>query len=128
MPSISIQALWGAAPVILGSGWFLWQRFQNLDRRLRSDEQKILELRHDIDGRIKELEHSLEIARQANQSNHETATYLINSNTNLVNHRSERIFEEIRKLETRIQTEIRDIKGFLDKTTDFNIRGAREQP
>lgn len=58
-------------------------------------------------------------------SHWDMAEYRINACQELINHRTQRFTAELSKLETTLKTEIDDVKGFLEKTTEFKIRGDR---
>lgn len=58
-------------------------------------------------------------------SHWDMAEYRINANTELINHRTQRFKDELARVEKSLLQEINEVKGFLQKTTDFQIRGER---
>jgi hypothetical protein len=93
---------------IAAAAWFFWMRFQNLEQRLRKIETEDLKLHS-----------TLERSRSAAVSDREMLEYRVNENTNLINHRTQRFTEALEKLETRMLQEIFELKGFLERTTEF---------
>ena len=99
-------------------GWFFWQRYQSLERRFKQLEEKHQEARI---ARNK-LNHELQLFRSAGQSNHDSHQYLITSNTQLIEHRTKRFTDHMQTLESRLSTDIKEIKKWLDAHTEFRIR------
>ena len=64
----------------------------------------------------------LETLSSREASNNDHMFYLYNANKELIEHRTRRFQEEITRLKEETVKDIEDIKGFLDKTTDFTIR------
>lgn len=105
------QAALTALSVSVAAAWFFWQRYQQLEQRLRTMETEIVDLKH-----------LLELSRQAVQSNEESLQYLVNANRELIEHRTRRFSEQLKTLEGRLSQEIKEIKGWLDGHTEFQIR------
>jgi len=93
---------------IAAAAWFFWMRFQNLEQRLRKIETEDLKMHS-----------TLERSRLAAISDREMLEYRVNENTNLIKHRTQRFTDALEKLETRVFQEIAELKGFLEKTTEF---------
>lgn len=109
------QVIWQAAATALSiavaAGWFFWQRYQALEKRLRTMEAK-----------LSTLQHQLELARQGTQGNQDSLRYLVNANKELIEHRTRRFCDQLTSLEARLGTEIKEIKNWLDAHTEFKIR------
>lgn len=109
------QVIWQAAltalSIAVAAGWFFWQRYQALEKRLRTMETKQLA-----------LQHQLELARQATQSNESNLQYLVNANHELIEHRTRRFCDQLAALENRLGTEVKEVKNWLDANTQFKIR------
>lgn len=108
---------------IASAAWFLWLRYQNLERRFQTQDQKTRELELDL---VKEA-HALNVSRQAEISDREHTEYLVTANRELIEHRTRRFCDEIERLRRDVQQDILEIKQFLDKTTDFHIRDRSER-
>ncbi len=93
-------------------GWFLWQRFQALEKRLDRIELSALEQKH-----------KLETSRLAGQSNIDRLELFCNGNKELIEHRTQRFKAEMEKVEVRLSADVSDIKAFLSQNSDFGIRG-----
>lgn len=100
-----------ALAALTGIGWFLWQRYQALERRFSSLEKELIELRH-----------RGEITRQAFQSNHEDQEYKIHGLNELIKHRTDRFTDSLKALEGRLGQEVKEIRNWLDQNTEFKIR------
>ncbi|MEM6836885.1 MAG: hypothetical protein AAF609_08510 [Cyanobacteria bacterium P01_C01_bin.120] len=96
---------------VAAATWFVWQRYQNLNQRLRSIETEAIETKH-----------LLEQTRQATLSDGEMTLYRINGNTELINHRTMRFQTAHDALEKRLTADIAEIRGFLKTVTDFGVR------
>lgn len=101
-----------ALATVAAVAWFLWQRYQALETRLDAVDRHLIELHHSIDSN-----------RQAVQANGDRHEYLINANRELIEHRTRRFNEELKAVEGRLSVEVRDVKGFLTRTTEFKPRG-----
>jgi len=112
---VDYQALFQAAltalSVSVAAAWFFWQRYQKLEARLRV-----------IETAITGVKHSLELSRQAVQSNEDNLQYLVNANRELIEHRTRRFSEQLKTLEGRLGQDIKEIKNWLDAHTEFQIR------
>jgi len=96
---------------IAAAAWFMWMRYQSLELRLRRIEADLVEEKHAVDR-----------SRQATISDREHVSYLINANRELIEHRTRRFMDELEKLENRLGQDIQEVKGYLAKTTDFQIK------
>lgn len=96
---------------IAAVAWFMWMRYQSLESRLRKIETDLIHERHTLDR-----------SRAAAVGDREHVGYLINSNRELIEHRTRRFCDSLEKLETRFLQELQEIKNFLDKTTEFKPR------
>lgn len=63
------------------------------------------------------------LGRAGEISHFDLLEYRINSNTELINHRTQRFQAEIKALDERVGKDLDEIKAFLAKTTEFVIRG-----
>lgn len=99
-------------------GWFFWQRYQSLERRFRQLESKHQAAQLERN----KIEHELQLFRLAHQSNYENHKYLISSNTQLIGHRTQRFIDHLKGLESRLGTDIREVKKWLDAHTEFRLR------
>jgi len=112
---VDYQALFQAAltalSVSVAAAWFFWQRYQQLEERLRLIEAEIVALKH-----------KLELSRQAVQSNEESLQYLVNANRELIEHRTRRFSEQFKAVEGRLGQDIKEIKNWLDVHTEFTLR------
>lgn len=108
---VIFQAAVTALTVTVATGWFFWQRYQALERRLRA-----------MEGRLTELQHSQELSRQSVQGNEDNLRYLVNANRELIDHRTQRFNDQVAALEGRLGGEIKEIKNWLDSHTEFKIR------
>jgi len=112
---VDYQALFQAAltalSVSVAAAWFFWQRYQQLEKRLRLIEAEIVALKH-----------KLELSRQAVQSNEESLQYLVNANRELIEHRTRRFSEQFKAVEGRLGQDIKEIKNWLDVHTEFTLR------
>lgn len=107
-----IQTGLPALGAVVATAWFLWNRYQALEARLDAVDRQLIEVRHNIDSN-----------RQAVQANSDRHEYLINDTRNLIEHRTKRFFDELKAVEGRLSLEVRDVKGFLTRTTEFKPRG-----
>jgi hypothetical protein len=114
-----VQAGIAILGVIGPTAWFFWQRYQALEQRLAGLDQRFTAL----DLKLVDAGHELILVRQGVQGQIEHHEYLIHSNTALVNHRTERFTTSLKAMEARLSRDVDEIKGFLDKTTEFKIRG-----
>lgn len=105
------QAALTALSVSVAAAWFFWQRYQQLEKRLRV-----------IETEITGVKHSLELSRQAVQSNEDNLQYLVNANRELIEHRTRRFSEQFKAVEGRLGQDIKEIKNWLDAHTEFQIR------
>ena len=109
------QVIWQAAvtalSIAVAAGWFFWQRYQALEKRFRQMEGELIALRH-----------TQELARQAVQGNEDNLQYLVNSNRELIEHRTRRFCDELMAIEGRLSLEVKEIKNWLDAHTEFKIR------
>ena len=105
------QAALTALSVSVAAAWFFWQRYQQLEERLRLIEAEIVGLKH-----------LLELSRQAVQSNEESLQYLVNANRELIEHRTRRFTEQFKAVEGRLGQDIKEIKNWLDVHTEFTLR------
>jgi len=112
---VDYQALFQAAltalSVSVAAAWFFWQRYQQLEERLRLIEAEIVGLKH-----------LLELSRQAVQINEENLQYLVNANRELIEHRTRRFTEQFKAVEGRLGQDIKEIKNWLDVHTEFTLR------
>ncbi|MBD2259915.1 hypothetical protein [Pseudanabaena sp. FACHB-2040] len=69
------------------------------------------------------LNGKIETLSNREASNNDHLGYLYNANKELIEHRTRRFQEEIKRLQDETVKDIEDIKSFLDKTTEFTIRG-----
>jgi len=105
------QAALTALSVSVAAAWFFWQRYQQLEERLRLIEAEIVGLKH-----------LLELSRQAVQINEENLQYLVNANRELIEHRTRRFTEQFKAVEGRLGQDIKEIKNWLDVHTEFTLR------
>lgn len=96
---------------IASAVWFLWSRYQALEARLDL-----------ADAERRELAHKQQMARLAEQSNVDRLDLFCNGNRELINHRSDRFQMAINAIESRFREDIKEIKDFLAKTTQFRER------
>lgn len=101
-----------ALGAIVAIAIFLWRRYQNLERRFR-----------EIELRLIELDHRGQMTREAMQGTDDMHLLQINGNRELIEHRTQRFTESLKAVEARLCKDIEQIQAFLDKTTDFTIRG-----
>lgn len=108
---VVFQAGVTALSIAVAAGWFFWQRYQALEKRLRH-----------MEGMLTALEHKQELSRQAIQGNEDNLQYLVNANSQLIEHRTRRFCDQLEALESRLGTDIKEVKNWLDGHTEFKIR------
>lgn len=96
---------------IAAAAWFVWMRYQNLEKRLRQMEVELMK-----------EQHALSVSRQATISDRDHIEYLVNANRELIEHRTNRFTTELGRLRDELCQDILEIKQFLDKTTEFRMR------
>lgn len=101
--------------LIGGAAWFLWMRYQALEKRLTAGDKE-----------RKDLDHAQKMARLAEQSNVDRLELFCNGNKELIEHRSERFQAALTAIEKRLMDELSEIKEFLSKTTQFGVRNRVE--
>jgi hypothetical protein len=109
--------------VVGSTGWFFWQRYQALERRLSGLDQRFTAL----DLKSVNQSHDLSLLKEGIKGKVEHYEYLIHANTELIGHRTDRFTTALKALETRLEADINEVKGFLDKTTDFRIRSSKRE-
>ena len=104
---VSVAVIGSTVPV----GMFVWNRYQALEKRLdRLDRQSL------------ELKHSIEISRQAQQSNVDRLELAFNGNKEAIQHARERFFGELETIKKDLSGKIGQIQNWLDANTEFKSR------
>lgn len=98
-----------------------------LNGRFSVAEAKISVLAQQLAVDMERLRADLNKTGDREMSHWDMAEYRINACTELINHRTQRFKEEIERLERHFDGEVNDVKGFLEKTTEFKIR-SHERP
>lgn len=111
----SISGIVGTAVAISRS---LDARFGKLRSQLTSDSAELA-------AQLAEIRRELGIQDTRDLNKLEALDYKVNSNRQLIEHRTQRFTSELSRAVELLQGQINEIKGFLDKTTDFVIRGNR---
>lgn len=88
------------------------QRINELDQRLSVELEKIRS--EIITSGNRELGHW------------DMAEYRINANRELIEHRTRRFSDELKRVTAELSADILEVKGFLAKTTEFRIRDHGE--
>ncbi|MGB3202849.1 MAG: hypothetical protein WBA99_18225 [Nodosilinea sp.] len=97
---------------------------RSIDSRFATSRQQI----NDLEGRLALAAEQLARVdeRQATrESAHwEMADYRINANKELIDHRTKRFTTELGRVDADLRQRIKDLEGYLDKTTDFTVRAT----
>jgi len=100
-----------ALGVTVAVGWFFWQRFLALERRFNH-----------IESELTMQKHRHELTSQLTEANQLNIQQLVQSNHDLIEHRTKRFVEQINAVEGRLEGDIKEIKGWLDAHTEFRLR------
>jgi hypothetical protein len=101
---------------LISIAWFFWQRYQQLEKRLRAIESENINQTH-----------KLALTTQRFESQEEKLDLACNGNRELIEHRTRRFCNELERIEVRFGAELHEVKAFLDKTTDFRLRSPRNE-
>ena len=96
---------------LVSIAWFFWQRYQQLERRLRAIESENVAQNH-----------RLELTIQKFEGQEDKLDLLVNGNRELIEHRTRRFSDCLKDLEGRLGAELREVKGWLDANTEFRLR------
>jgi hypothetical protein len=96
---------------VFGIGWFLFQRFQSLEKRFRKIEYEVSEIRH-----------SLDLTKVSCEKTDEALQLAVNGCRELIEHRTRRFTDELRGVEGRLGQDVSEIKGWLSHNTEFTVR------
>lgn len=127
MNSTEVQSLlWGLIGGLLsvtgaavGVVNWLNNRFDVLKTRLHETETR-------LQIEIEKLKSSTGLESTRELSHFDLLDYKTNANRELIEHRTQRFTTELQTLEKRLASDIEDVKGYLVKTTDFQIKGSRQ--
>ncbi|MEM9165329.1 MAG: hypothetical protein AAGC54_19995 [Cyanobacteria bacterium P01_F01_bin.4] len=97
----------GAATAMV---WFFWNRYQALEKRLTASDKDRAELTHRVDIVERSLLPEGEVG------------YRIHGNAEQITHKFSRMDGMLKGVEARLSQDIKELKGYLSKTTDFGDR------
>jgi len=94
---------------------------RSIDSRFAQTKAQLAE----IDQRIAL---AMERLNTRESSHWEMMDYRANANKELIEHRSSRWATELQRTDKDLRERITNLESFLDRTTEFTIRRAREKP
>lgn len=113
-----LGSLGGIIGAAVGISRSLDQRFNKLRSQLSGEVQALTR-------QLDEVKRELGIQDTRDLTKLEALEYKVNSNRELIEHRTRRFTSELSRAVDLLQGQTNEIKGFLNKTTDFVIRGNR---
>ena len=108
---VIFQAAVTALSIMVAGFWFLWQRYQALEKRFGQ-----------IESELTMQKHRQELYAQVTDANRLNIQQLVDSNKALIEHRTKRFMTQIHEVEQRLGCDIKEIKNWLDAHTEFKIR------
>lgn len=107
----ALQVVLTAAGITVSGLWFMWQRYQSLERRFDR-----------IESELTMQKHRNEMRDQLVETNQLNIQQLVGSNKELIEHRTRRFSEELHAVEGRLTTAVKEIQRWQEQNTEFKIR------
>jgi len=119
-------AIWGIAGGLVTMVGAALAVSSSIDRRFAALKESLSTVSNDLALRLEKLQGMVELLSEREASHWDQAEYRIHANTELIDHRTKRLLDEDARLERKCISEINEIKGFLEKTTNFQGRDRRQ--
>lgn len=113
--------------VALALGTALVTVVRSLDQRFAMVSSRFAETEQRLAVTLERLNRTDEGQATREAAHWEMAEYRINANAELIRHRTERFTTELARTEKLLTERIKDIEGYLDRTTTFTVRGKNQQ-
>jgi hypothetical protein len=97
-----------------------------LNTRFSLQMQRINELDHRLSVELEKIRSEIITSGNRELGHWDMAEYRINANRELIEHRTRRFSDELKRVTSELSADILEVKGFLAKTTEFRIRGHGE--
>lgn len=106
-------------------------RQQEAESRLQIQLEKLKAGQQEAETRLQlqleKLKGSSELESTREISHWDMLEYKTNANRELIEHRTRRFHEDLKAVEARLTVDINEVKAFLEKTTEFQIRNPRQR-
>lgn len=107
----ALQVIVTAAGITVSGLWFMWQRYQSLEKRFSRIESELTMAKH--------RQETIQLVAESNEMN---IRQLVTANKELIEHRTRRFSEQLEASEGRLTTAVKEIQRWLDEHTEFKIR------
>ncbi|MGB3203269.1 MAG: hypothetical protein WBA99_20350 [Nodosilinea sp.] len=97
---------------------------RSIDSRFAASKAQITDLEGRLALAAEQLARVDERQATRESAHWEMADYRINANKELIDHRTKRFTTELGRVDADLRQRIKDLEGYLDKTTDFTVRAT----
>jgi uncharacterized protein YfaS (alpha-2-macroglobulin family) len=95
---------------------------RSIDARFNALRSHLNDVDQRLSLQISTLREASSVADASGMSRLEHLEYRVNANRELIDHRTERFEDYFSRVEASFQAQITEVKGYLQKTTDFQVR------